>query len=257
MYAVDPAAVAAFWTVLARALRAAGVADVPAALTWPDHLPAHWRDPNLLLSQTCGYPFATLLRDQVRYLATPRFTTPGCDGACYASAVVVRAGEPATALADLRGSRVAFNSRDSHSGFNALRALIAPLATDGRFFGAAIETGSHAGSLAALSGHQADVAAIDAVTLALVSRTRPDAVEDLRVLAFTEPAPGLPFITSRFTPQREVATLRRVLGDVCGADEPVARALLLDGVAVLPHDSYEVIRAAEADAVARGYPDLC
>ena len=45
------------------------------------------------------------------------------------------------ALADLRGRRVALNADDSQSGRNALRAAVAPLAHDGRFFGGSILTG--------------------------------------------------------------------------------------------------------------------
>ena len=55
---------------------------------------------------------------------------------------------------------------------NALRAVIAPLAEGGRFFAEIIETGGHAASLDLVAAGGADVAAIDAVSLALFALYR-------------------------------------------------------------------------------------
>ena len=46
-------------------------------------LRAHWLNPRLLLSQTCGYPLMTELRDRVTLLATPRYLFEGCAGSDY------------------------------------------------------------------------------------------------------------------------------------------------------------------------------
>lgn len=257
MYAVDPGAVATFWQVLRTELTRRGLADVPAGLSEPTDLASHWRDPALLLSQTCGYPFVTGLAGQVRYVATPRFRVPGCVGATYSSAVMVRDGDPVTNLAGLRGRRVAFNSRDSQSGYNSLRALVAPLAEGGRFFGSAVETGAHRRSLVAIRAGEADVAAIDAVTLALLAAAYPAELNGLRSIGHTTAAPGLPIITSAATADRDVTILREVLASACRPDTPAAAALRLDGIEVLPPDAYGVVLAMEAEAVANGYPDLC
>lgn len=256
MYAVDPGAMAAFWRALRDELVTAGIADVPFGLTEPKDLAAHWQDPALLLSQTCGYPFTTTLAGRVRYVATPRFRAPGCVGAFYASAVLVRESDGATGIGDLRDRRVAFNSRDSHSGYNALRALVAPHAAADRFFGAAIETGSHRRSLAALRAGVADVAAVDVVTLALMAAAHPDETETLRSIGHTAAAPGLPFVTACGTSDAELAVLRKALATVCRGDVPVAQPLLLDGIEILPAGSYDAILAQEAAAIALGYPEL-
>ncbi|MCW6507653.1 phosphate/phosphite/phosphonate ABC transporter substrate-binding protein [Lichenifustis flavocetrariae] len=256
MYAVDQAAVEAFWGVLRRRLEAAGLDGVPHALAVPTDLLAHWRRPDLLLSQTCGYPFVTALSGAVRYVATPRFRAPGCDGPLYRSAIVVRVEEPLTDLVELAGRRVAYNSTDSHSGYNSLRARVAPLAVKGRFFAAGIATGAHRNSLAAVRSNRADVAAIDAVTLSLIARAFPDEVAGLKVIAYTDPAPGLPFITAPEMPETDVAKLRQALAQACDPSEETAGNLLLDGIEILPPGAYDVIGAMQARAFALDYPQL-
>ena len=87
MYAVPPGAAAAFWAGLRRHMAAAGLSDLPDDPIVPDDLRAHWRDPDLLLSQTCGYPFASDLAGQVQLVATPCYDAPGCHGPTYTSFV--------------------------------------------------------------------------------------------------------------------------------------------------------------------------
>ena len=258
MYEVPPDAMAVFWAGLRDHMRAAGLIDVPEALCHPTDLRAHWRRPDLLLSQTCGFPLVTSLAGQVRYVATPRYRALGCEGAFYSSAVVVRASDGAERLDDLAGRRVAFNARDSQSGMNALRAMIAPLASGRRFFSEAIETGSHRASVAAVRAGRADVASIDAVTWALLSRDLPDEAGGLRVLTFTARAPGLPLVTALWTSPTDLARLRDALAETC-ADETFAACraeLLIDGFDVLPSEVYAGILHMQDEAIRKGYPAL-
>lgn len=258
MYAVPPDALATFWAGLREHMRDAGLIDVPDALCHPVDLPAHWRRPDLLLSQTCGFPMMTSLAGQVRYVATPRYRAFGCDGPFYSSAVVVRAGDHAESLADLAGRRVAFNAPDSQSGTNALRAMIAPLASGRSFFAEAIETGAHRASVAAVCAGRADVAAIDAVTWALLGRDQRDEVEGLRVLAFTCKAPGLPLVTALSTSPADLGRLRHAMAQAC-ADKALAACLaelLIDGFEVLPPEAYEGILQMRDEAIRHGYPAL-
>ncbi len=124
----------AFWGLMRDGLREAGVDGVPDELERERPLREIWRDPNLLLAQTCGYPLVTELAGRVRLVATPIYDLPGCDGVLHRSFVVVRADDPARELADLRGRRCAVNGFDSNTGMNLLRAAIAPLAQDGAVF---------------------------------------------------------------------------------------------------------------------------
>ena len=250
MYDLAPAATRDWWRGLARHLAAAGVADVPAALTNPDVTDAHWRSPDLLFSQTCGYPLTHALAGVLRLIATPRYDTPGCDGADYCSFVVVAADSQARDMDDLLGARCAINSRDSQSGCNALRALIAPLAGDAPFFAAAITSGEHRNSVAMVRDGRADVAAIDCVVHGLLARHHPAALKGTRILCRTAAAPAPPFVTALGRGPDTVQRLRDGLAAAL-ADPALAEtrtALLLGGCEVLPLAAYDRILAMERGA---------
>jgi ABC-type phosphate/phosphonate transport system substrate-binding protein len=251
-------ATAALWDGLARHLRSAGIADVPAARLAEPVLPDHWLESGLLLSQTCGYPLRHVLKDRVRLVATPCYAAPGCEGPSYRSLILVPADSPAAGLADLRGRRVAFNAPDSQSGFNVLRAAVAPLAESGRFFAEAIATGSHAASLELVAAGRADVAALDCVSFALFRRCGRPATESVRVLCQTDAAPALPFITAAATTDADLFRLRQALRAAI-ADPALAaarEALLLRDVMLLPDSAYDAILDQERTAIAAGYPRL-
>ncbi|WP_428374677.1 phosphate/phosphite/phosphonate ABC transporter substrate-binding protein [Lichenicoccus sp.] len=237
----------------------AGLGGLPQAREQPDDLPALWRDPSLLLAQTCGYPLATTLRGQVRLVATPCYTAPGCDGPQMCSAIVVRADDPARDLAGLRGRAVcALNGHDSNSGMNLLRAAVAPLAGGERFFRDIVVTGSHAASLGAVQAGQADIAAIDCVTLELLRRVRPAALAGLRVLDWTPSSPGLPLVMARGRDAADRAALRAALDGLL-LDPALAGArdaLLIERFAFLDEEEYAIIAEMEREAGALGYPVL-
>jgi ABC-type phosphate/phosphonate transport system substrate-binding protein len=248
----------ALWAAIAQRLVAEGVDGVPERLTRGASLEAIWTDPRLLLAQTCGYPLVASLGERVRVVATPRYAAPGCDGASYRSAIVVRARNPAKDLADLRGRRAAVNDLASNSGMNLFRAEIAPLANGRSFFAAVTITGAHAASVEAVAAGEADVAAIDCITWAHLQRLRPSTTKALRVLSWTKATPGLPLITAAGIGAAVLAVLRRALAEVARdpALAPVRAALLLDGFETLPEGAYQAILALERDAIALGYPTL-
>ena len=247
-----------WWAGLAWALTAAGLEGVPKRLDRGLDQDRVWRHPDLLLSQTCGYPLTHALSGQVRLVATPAYDVEGCDGARYRSAFVVRDGDPAEGLCDLRGRRVAVNSRASQSGYNCLRHALALLAERGPLFAEVVVSGGHGASLAALRDKRADLAAIDGVTYALTARSEPAAVAGLRVLAWSAAAPGLPYITRADIGEDELAALRQ--GLLAAAAEPALaaarRALALTGFEVLPLEAYAAIDEMEAVAISLGYPDI-
>ena len=246
------------WTAIAEELREGGVSGVPDALERPSDRHDAWRPDGLLFSQTCGYPVATALRDAVQVVATPHYAATGCNGYRYSSAVVVRTSGGAASLGALRGAVCAFNSRDSQSGYNTLRAAVAPLADGRPFFARTVETGAHAASIDAVREGRADVCAVDCVTWALLARYRPSALAGLEVIQHTEPAPGLPFVTAGDVSAAAVASIRAALArafaraDIAGARE----ALLICGLTVLSVDAYEPLLAMERAAETSGYPEL-
>ena len=185
----------AWWRGLACAMTREGIKDVPGTLKRGEEFVTLWRDPNLLISQTCGYPLTHEYKDDLRLVATPEFSAPGCAGAAYSSFIMVREDDPAKEPADLKGRAIAFNGPESQSGYSAPRAVFAPLSKDGKFFSRAVVSGGHANSLDMVVKGKADVCATDCVTYALLARYRPGAVRGLRVLSESPSAPGLPYVT--------------------------------------------------------------
>ena len=252
------AATDAWWAGLAAAFRAEGLAAVPQRLTREADHTALWRAPDLLFSQTCGYPLTHALAGQVTLVATPIYRCAGCEAGMYRSEIVVRADDPAAHLAGLAGRRAAVNAADSQSGCHALRHAVRALSKEGRFFGAVVLTGGHRASMQAVAAGEADVCAIDGVTYALLRRTQPDLVRSLRVLAQSDAAPALPYVTRRDIPADDLQRLRAGLVRACGdpALSAARAALLLAGVVVLPLSAYDRILDMEAAADAAGCPDL-
>lgn len=258
MYQSHPAGVQQLWALIAARLAVAGLAGVPLQPQWPTDFHAHWLQPGLLLSQACGYPLVTVLGEKVQVVGAFEYDVPGCSGVFQRSQVVVRANDPAGALADLRGRTVAFNGTESQSGYNSLRALVAPLAHAGQFFGARLQTGSHLESVKAVRDGKADVASIDCVSLAGFRRYTPEVVQGVRVLTETAVYPGLPLITAVGTQPATLALLRQTLGQLMH-DPAAARPLLalsISGFEALDFPDYLPCVAMRDAAMALHYPAL-
>lgn len=206
----------AWWSGLVRHFRAAGLDDVPEFLTRPGEGPAFWRRPDLLLSQSCGYPVATVLSELVRVVGTPCYRFPGCDGPRYSSAVIVAADAKVSSLSDLRGLCCAVNMPDSWSGHHVLRRLSAPSEGGDPILGDVVTSGGHRASIAMVARGDADFAAIDCVTYGLLSRYAPAATAGVRVLDMTPAAPGLPLIAGSSVTEGELSRLRTGLHAAVG-----------------------------------------
>jgi ABC-type phosphate/phosphonate transport system substrate-binding protein len=259
MYNVTTALAADWRAVLAHVqagLRKQGWHDELAVVDAPAALDAFWQRPDLLLSQTCGYPLLRHLQDCVQLVGTPVFNAPGCAGPLYSSEIVVAARSRHTGLATCRGAIAALNQWDSNSGMNAFRHAVAPLARDGAFFSAVVATGSHVESLRSVASGRADVAAIDCVTLAFVRCHLPDLASAVRVIGRTLPSPGLPLIASRSVSTELVAALRTSLDDLFSREPALAARLRLVRFDRLELADYDAIRQMEEDARASGYARL-
>jgi len=205
------------------------------------HIDAHWLDPHLLLSQTCGYPLMTRLNRQVRLLAVPSYRAEGFSRSQYSSRLIVRASSGFAALAELRAAVAVINNEDSHSGMNALRHSVAPLAKGGVFFSDVLVSGGHAASIDAVREGKADVAAIDPVTWAHVLDARPELQSQLRTVGWSAPAPGLPLIGSRTLSTEQVSVIRTALSKALRRDPALANQLRLRGFYNASWSSYQRI----------------
>lgn len=248
----------AWWRGIAGALRAEGVPEVPDQLDRRLSLDALWSSPALMLTQTCGYPLRGVFAEHLQYLATPHYGAAGCNGATYCSFIVVATDSTATTLEDLRGARCSINARHSHSGFNALRAHVAPLARNGRFFASVHASGSHAASLAQVGRGDADVAAIDCVTHALLGRCRPQVIAATRIIGRTASASALPYATRIGASPDLVARLRAGLKRAHRDPEleAIRSELLISGLEMLPVETYDSMLRMEAEARRHGYVEM-
>ncbi|MEK1931601.1 MAG: PhnD/SsuA/transferrin family substrate-binding protein [Pararhizobium sp.] len=259
MYASPPPlaeATAALWSFLSDALKRAGLDDIPGGLDTALRYNEAWTHTDLLLAQTCGFPYVKQLRGKVLLVATPVYDHPGCDGPSKCSFIIVGKGSDARSLEDLRGARAAINEPDSNSGVNLFRAALAPLARNGRFFSSVIETGGHRNSIAAITAGKADVAAIDCVTYGNVLRFDPESLAGVRILAETVKGPGLPIITRAGTSDEEMSLLRQSLRQAM-VEPSLATArdvLALKDFAVLSDADYEPLAELERQAQRLGYP---
>ena len=157
--------------------------------------------PDLLVTQVCGVAIGGL-----EVVGTPVFEVPGCRGPLYSSHVVVRSGER---LRD--GLRAAANDPRSWSGYHVLRTL-------GLRFRSVDVTGAHTASVDAVRSGRADVAAIDAVTWALLERWRPGALRGLSIVGCTELAPAPPWVS-----RGRAVRLRAGLGTAISGARPEER----------------------------------
>ena len=233
-------AVQRWWSGLAGHLRARGVSGVPDLLTWPEDRYRQWRAPGLLFGQTCGYPLVNGLASDVKLVATPHYSAPGCEGPRYAAHVVVREADPARSVPDLRGLRLSVNGEDSYSGFHVWRRLLPRGEEAQSFFGEVSAPGSHRASIRSVLAGEADACAVDCVTHALLSDRVPGALDGSRILATSPTAPGLPYVTAARTSDEDVRKLREGLFAALAdpALEDARRAVRLAGASVLDPERY-------------------
>ena len=185
------------WSAIRGNLKASG-------LQAPEHLQRDretydlWRDPVLVVGQTCGWPYISRLRGNVIPFARFAYQLD-CEPGHYYSVFIGREAEDRKYLQGenaLRSAfKVAINGEDSQSGFRVFRDI-----TDAG--GEAIPpenrliSGSHRQSVKAVAARQAAIAAIDGVAFLLSADHDPQHHKNICVLGHSTPVPGLPLITS-------------------------------------------------------------
>jgi ABC-type phosphate/phosphonate transport system substrate-binding protein len=220
------------WALIRDALRSHGIA-APASLTrgedayWPA-----WQSPDLVLSQTCGFPFRARLHDKVALIGTPDYGLPGRPPGHYCSVFVARRNDPRRTLAEFDGTSLAYNEPMSQSGWAAPQTHAASL---GLHFPAGLQTGGHRLSAAAVASGQADLAALDALTWALLCERGGD-TNALREVARTVPTPGLPLIAAAGADVE--ATFAAVAGAIAALSPDDRETLHLKGIVRIAASDY-------------------
>jgi ABC-type phosphate/phosphonate transport system substrate-binding protein len=220
------------WALIRDGLRAEGLA-APETLTcgagayWPA-----WESPDLLLSQTCGFPYRAKLHGKVTLIGTPDFEVDGCDPGHYRSIMVARKSDARDALPDFHGARLAFNENLSQSGWAAPQNHA--ISHDMRLL-PHLQTGGHLASARAVAEGLAEIAAIDAVTWSMIAEWEAFAA-NLKVVGQTEPTPGLPYIAG---PGQDAERLFTVISAAIAALSPEDRdTLRLRGLVRIPPETY-------------------
>lgn len=206
------------WGLIRDGLRLRGIA-APEALTRGEH--AYWdawQSPDLVLSQTCGYPFRARLHDRVAYVGTPDYGVEGCAPGHYRSVLIARADDPRDRLQEFDGAPFAFNEDLSQSGWAAPQIQAARL---GLTLRPVLRSGGHRLSAQAVAEGRADIAALDAVTWRLMQGEAVAA--RLKVVGLTDPSPGLPLIAAS------------------GADIEATFAAVAEAIATLDTESRDVL----------------
>ncbi|MCY1127763.1 PhnD/SsuA/transferrin family substrate-binding protein [Frigidibacter sp. RF13] len=218
------------WASVRDRLRATGLA-APETLS-RDRRAHDWTAPDLLLSQTCGFPYRTALHGKVTLVGTPDYGLEGAPPGYYYSVLVVPADRGGD-WQDFIDGTLAINGYDSQSGWAAPQNHAAGV---GRRFGRILVTGAHRDSATAVADGEADIAAIDAMTWRLVEAYRPDVARRLRICARTTPTPGLPLITAL---RDHAGLLRTAFAETIAALAPEDRkSLHLQGVVQIPASAY-------------------
>jgi ABC-type phosphate/phosphonate transport system substrate-binding protein len=247
------------WAGLVRHLKREGLNEVPSHIHHGRDLADLWNDPDLWFSQCCGYDIVRRFIGKLRPVATPHYGAPECKRGDYASIVVVAEDSEASDVLEMFGAICVVNGLESHSGSNALKGLVAPRNRNGRFFSETKVSGCHVSSLEMIRHGEADVAAIDCVTYALLESYRPTALTGIRKLGRTYRAPAIPYVTRWDDDDDRIERLQAALFNAFSDTHLTStrQALYLKSIEVLPVSAYQRISEIEDYAAGLGYPELC
>lgn len=180
-----------YWGLIRQELAARGI-DSPETLAQDADEFEVWNAPDLVLSQTCGMPYRLWLHDKVTLIGTPDFGLENCPPGYYRSAIVVRADDHRKRLDDYTDAKFAFNQTFSQSGF---AAPYNHMNSKNIWFNNRLQSDGHLRSARAVAEGRADIAALDAVSWRLMTQYE-EFAKSLRVLEWTPPTPGLPYIAA-------------------------------------------------------------
>ena len=238
----------ALWGAIRVGLLDRGI-EAPRRLTRDADAHTLWHDTRLFMSQACGWPLVHELAGKAQVVGTFEYAVGSAAGARYRSQLVARRDDSVD-WRNLSTSTVAVNSFSSLSGWVSLSD-----AFDGspRAPRALVESGAHSASIAAVVDGRADLASIDEVTLALLRRWRPAAVEGVEVVGQGPLIPCLPLIARHDTPPDTVAALREAIVDALAdpASSAALERLLIVGFHPVDEHHYASLPSPPVTSLAR------
>jgi ABC-type phosphate/phosphonate transport system substrate-binding protein len=203
----------------------------------------------------CGWPFVR--EGAVKtLLAAPVPAAEWAGGQpVYRSDFIVAREAPFRRLEDTFGHRFAFNTETSHSGYNAPRAHLATYASGAPLFRELVgPLVTHTRVVEAVTAGDAEVAAIDSLSLALMRRHAPELADRVRVVDATAACPIPAFVASGLAAE-EAARVREALCGLRASERgsDLLRDVCLIGFTTVDAMRYAVTQAVERQSVARGY----
>ncbi len=261
MYASD-AVSAACWRallewVIARADIECEVIDYPP----PEPLPALWARDDLGCALMCGYPLAHATPAPVVLAAMRPSPARYEHEPTYCTDLVVRADSALFTATDALGTRIAYTTENSQSGYHAPRRFFAPFAgaASGHLFASVVgPLVTPSNVVRAVLDGDADVGPLDSYAHDLMRRHQPELTAALRTIATTMRTPIPPFVAAPGTAPDTVSRLREALVAVADAKElaSVREALLIEGFAAVAAADYGVLIDAAREADRLGYRRL-
>jgi ABC-type phosphate/phosphonate transport system substrate-binding protein len=221
--------------------------DLPDRLSWSDDVHARWSDPDCVVTHVCGWPYAAWHRNRLAVLGAFDLMPSASAGAGAVRAAHYRSvlvtTDPGAQLDDLVAGGVAAvaNSADSLSGWLSL--LAATVGTGRRWPGPVEMTGAHVESMRRLSAGAAQLACIDAWSLALISIEEPELVEGLHTVGHGPLIPTPAVVAPRALGEEQLEVLRTAFTAAMASDSTVEarRALLVNGWVPLREADYEAV----------------
>jgi ABC-type phosphate/phosphonate transport system substrate-binding protein len=189
----------------------------PSTLTRSGDVHAGWSDPDWIVTHVCGLPYAARHRDRLEVLGAFALSIPDATpDARYRSVLLSPHDRTVSELTSSETHAVA-NSADSLSGWASL--LNATVGPTGVWPGSVTFTSAHYQSVRMLAEGQADLAAIDAWSLALIRQEQPDLLDRLFQVGHGPLVPT-PAITARATLGDErIKELREAFADALAEPE--------------------------------------
>ncbi|MBT5074042.1 MAG: PhnD/SsuA/transferrin family substrate-binding protein [Kordiimonadaceae bacterium] len=184
-----------------------------------------WIRPDLILSQACGKPYREILHNKVTLIGTPDYDIEGCPPGYYRSAFVIRKEEKREQLDDFKDALFAYNNKMSQSGYH--------VAND--FFESEICSGGHLNSAKMVAQGKADIAAIDAISLVFMEKYEVFFTK-IKILSWTEPTPGLPYITALGNDKEEY--FDAIKNAISELPEDVRRTLKIKDIVDITKEDY-------------------
>lgn len=184
-----------------------------------------WTDTSFYFSQTCGKPYSNILHENVTLTGTPDYDLEDCPPGYYRSAYIINKFDDRENLSDHKNSLFAYNDKNSQSGYHVTK----------NYFTNEIESGSHINSVKMVAGKTAEIAAIDANSLKLMTEYD-DFVKDIKIIEWSDPTPTLPFIA--FKGANQELFFNAIKNAIASLSQKSRRKLHLKDIVFIPKETY-------------------